>query len=157
MATPAAAGAIAGLAAGLLLSAAWLGIEAATGEPTELVRLERRSLALAGRRDSRREMAMPDSAEQVASHGGHLALSAAAGGLYGLAAPPGVSPLAAGAAFGAVFYALAYGLLAPALGLRPAPWRDAPASVGQRGFFHLLFGLLVAGLTPAIDGWLRRD
>ncbi len=84
------------------------------------------------------------------SHGGHLALSTAAGGLYGLVVSADEPPLLAGAGFGAGFYAIAYGILAPMLGLRPAIWKDVLTNVAQRGFFHLLFGILVAWMTPTI-------
>ena len=147
---PVAAGALAGLAAGALLSAAWLAMEAGTGETAEVVRLGRASLRQAGRR-TKRETAPPDAAEQLLSHGGHLALSAASGGVYGLMAPNDAPMLLTGAGFGAAFYAICYGTLAPALGLRPAMWNDTPANVAQRGFFHLLFGILIAWLTPAIS------
>ena len=143
-----AAGAIAGLAAGALLSVAWYAIEKATGETSEVVRLGRLSLQTRGR--ARREAAPPDAEEQIMSHGGHLALSAAAGALYGLVTPKDAPRLLAGAGFGAVFYAVAYGTLAPVLGLRPAMWNDTRTNVAQRGFFHLLFGILVGWMTPAI-------
>ncbi len=153
---PIASGAIAGLAAGVLLSAAWIGMEASTGETAEVVRLGRLSLGKIGG-SQRHETARPNAGEQVMSHGGHLALSAAAGGLYGLVAPANTPPLLAGAGFGMGFYALCYGVLAPALGLRPAMWNDVPVNVVQRSFFHLLFGIVVAWLTPVVATRLSRS
>ena len=143
------AGAAAGFVAGGLLSASWLAIEAATGETSEVVRLGRLCLAKV-RRTSRPEPARADFQEQALSHGGHLILSAAAGGVYGLVAPADASPWRAGCGFGAGFYVVAYGILAPMLGLRAAMWNEAAANVVQRGFFHLLFGILIAWLTPAV-------
>ena len=145
-------GAIAGLAGGLLLSAIMLGMEAATGEPNELVRLQRRSIARLAR--GRDEGTPSGAGEQVTSHGGHLALSAGAGALYGLTRPVSTSPWVGGAGFGTGFYALAYGLLGPALGVTPPLWKDKLASIAQHGGFHLVFGLVTALLTPRIENRL---
>ena len=143
------AGAIAGLAGGLLLSVVMLGMEVASGGPNELVRLQRRSLArLTGGGD---EDAPSGRGEQLTSHGGHLALSAATGALYGLSKPAETSALVGGAGFGTGFYALAYGVLGPVLGVTPPLWRDKPASIAQHGAFHLVFGLITALLTPRIE------
>ena len=143
------AGAVAGLTGGLLLSVVMLGMEAATGEPNELVRLQRRSLARLARDAD--ETARSGRGEQVTSHGGHLALSVATGALYGLTKPTGASPLVGGAGFGIGFYGLAYGLLGPVLGVTPPLWRDKPASIAQHGTFHLVFGLVTALLAPRIE------
>ena len=137
------AGAVGGLTAGALLSAIFLGMEALTYEPSDLVKLKRRSSRVLGRVDAW-DRARPDSGDQMLSHGGHLALSLAAGAAYGVAKPAWASPLAAGAVFGAGFYALAYGVLGPVLQVSPPLTRDTPSSVAQHGMFHLLFGATTA-------------
>ena len=132
-----------GLAAGALLSAIFLALEAAVGEPSDLVKLKRRTARLVGVPQPR-ERARSEAGEQVLSHGGHLALSAASGLLYGRVKPDGVPPVVAGTVFGAAFYGLAYGVLGPALGVTPRLSRDSKASIVQHGMFHLLFGVTTA-------------
>ncbi len=143
------AGGAGGLAAGALLSVLFLGMEAAVGEPSDLVKLKRRTTRLLGRAD-RRDRAWPDAGEQLVSHGGHMALSLAAGVAYGAAKPAVASPLVAGTVFGAGFYALAYGVLGPALGVTPRLSQDSPGSIAQHGFFHVLFGVATAMVADRV-------
>jgi len=75
------AGAIGGLAAGALVSMVMLAMEAAKGEPSDLVKLKRRAGAKLSRRDTGKQLDA-GAAEQLVSHGGHLALSIAAGTAY---------------------------------------------------------------------------
>jgi len=138
-----AAGAIGGLAAGALLSVIFVGMEVATAEPSDLMKLKRRTAARAGWR-GKRDRAEPDSGEQVVSHGGHLALSIAAGAVYGAAKPDAMPPVVAGAALGAGFYALAYGVVGPTLRVTPRLSKDTPSSIVQHGLFHVLFGVATA-------------
>lgn len=67
--------------------------------------------------------------------------SEGAGAAFGAAKPEGASTLLAGSLFGAGFYALAYGVLGPALRVSPPLTRDTPASIAQHGLFHMLFGV----------------
>jgi hypothetical protein len=134
-----AAGAAGGLAGGLVLSAVMLGLEARSGEASDLVRLQRRTAGRVGR-PRRGERAPPTAAEEASAHAGHLALSAVAGAAYGVLKRDGTSPVAAGLAFGLGFHALAYGLVGPALGVAPRPWRDGAGSLVQHGLLHALFG-----------------
>ena len=136
-------GATGGLAAGVLLSAIFLGMEAAVDEPSDLVKLKRRTGRLLGQAEAW-DRARPDAADQIVSHGGHLALSVAAGVAYGAAKPDAAPPLVAGAVFGAGFYALAYGVLGPVLRITPPLTRDTPSSIVQHGMFHMLFGVTTA-------------
>ena len=115
----------------------------------DLVKLKRRTGALAGL-PQKPERSRPDAGEQVVSHGGHLALSAAAGLAYAAAKPDSVPPVVAGTAFGAAFYGLAYGVLGPALGVTPRLSRDTIDSVVQHGLFHVLFGVTTAVATERI-------
>ena len=137
------AGTVGGLAAGVLLSAILAGMEAASGEPSDLVKLRRRldaSLGLADVPDD----ADPDGSEQLVAHGGHMLLSGLSGALYGALAPEKSSPLVSGSIFGGVFYLLAYGVTGPAAGVSPPLWRDSRSSIAQHGLFHLLFGVVTA-------------
>lgn len=144
-----AAGAAGGLAAGTLLTLVMLGMEAARAEPSELVTLKRRTVKRAGGREPR-ERAEPTVGEQLLSHGGHLALSAAAGVAYGAAKPDNVSPAVAGTVFGLGFWALAYGLVGPALRVTPKPQDDTPASLAQHGLLHVLFGVTTAVVADRV-------
>ncbi len=136
-------GTVGGLAAGALLSVIFLGLEAAVDEPSDLVKLKRRTGRLVGVAQ-RRERARSGAGEQVLAHGGHLALSAASGLVYGRVKPDGVPPIVAGTVFGAAFYGLAYGVLGPVLGVTPRLSRDSTASIVQHGMFHVLFGVTTA-------------
>ena len=137
------AGAIGGLAAGALLSGVMLAMEALGDEPNDLVKLKRRTGGRIGRREAR-ETADAGAGEQLVSHGGHLALSLAAGTAYAAAKPDAASPVLAGTIFGAGFYAVAYGLIGPLLGVTPKLQNDTRSSIVQHGLFHLVFGIATA-------------
>lgn len=137
------AGAVGELAAGALLSAVFLGMEAAADEPSDLIKLKRRTAAMA-RRPEKPERADPEAGEQVVSHEGHLALSLAAGAACGAAKPDQVSPLVAGTVLGVGFCALAYGALGPMLRVTPKLSKDTPSSIVQHALFHVLFGVTTA-------------
>ncbi len=137
----AAAGAVGGLAGGLLVSAVLLLKQAVTGQPSDLVQLQRK---LASPRTPSWVQGDANLQEEGAAHGRHLALSAASGALYGALKPDGVAPIEAGLAFGMGFLALAYGGAGPALRVAPPPWRDTPASNLQHVAVHALFGVATA-------------
>ncbi len=136
-------GTVGGLAAGALLSAIFLVLEAAVDEPSDLVKLKRRTARLAGL-TQKPDRARSHAGEQIVAHGGHLALSAASGLAYGIVKPAGLPPVVAGSLFGAAFYGVAYGALGPALGITPRLSRDTTASIVQHGMFHVLFGVATA-------------
>jgi hypothetical protein len=140
------AGAAGGLAAGLLISAIMIGMEAA-GEPSELVQLKRRARRRLG---ARRHVGSPTIGEQLWSHGGHLALSAASGAVYGAATKRDAPPLLAGTAFGGGFYALAYGIIGPLAGVSPKLWRDSGANIAQHGALHIMFGVVTAFVARSV-------
>lgn len=138
------AGALGGLAGGVAVSAMMLGTEWRSGTPSELVKLGRKT---AEQHDAphRRRNADPDLGEQALSHGGHLALSAAAGALYpALRHATGLPTVPAGLLFGLGFYLLAWGGAGPALSLTPTPVQEGPAKVGQRLMIHAVFGTVTA-------------
>ena len=144
LARKAASGAVGGFAAGALLSVLFGALEAVVDDPSDLVKLERRTGARLGRPQRRPEQARPTLGEQGFSHGGHLVLSTATGAVYGLAKPAKASPLLAGSLFGAGFYAVAFGAVGPLLRVTPKLSREKPGSLAQHGFFHLLFGVTTA-------------
>ena len=113
------------------------------------MKLKRRTGRMIGRAESR-DRARPGAGDQAVSHGGHLALSLVAGAAYGAAKPNAASPLVAGGVFGVGFYALAYGVLGPALQITPPPTRDAPSSIVQHGLFHVLFGVTTAVVADRV-------
>ena len=144
MRTERAVGAVAGgLAAGLALSAVMLLGEKLSGKPSELIELERATAA---------KLAVPTptgdttaiATEQVVTHGGHLALSALAGLAYAAAVDEDADGPVAGAAFGAAFFVIAYGITGPALGVTPLPWRQPLLRAVQHPIVHILFGLAIA-------------
>ncbi len=147
----AAAGAAGGLVGGLLVSAALVLNQAATGRPSDLVQLERK---LGLPRTPSWLHGDANLAEEGTAHGGHLALSVASGALYGALKPEGAAPVEAGLAFGMGVMALAYGGAGPALRLTPPPWRDTPANTLQHVMVHALFGVATAMVADRI---MRRD
>lgn len=136
----AAAGATGGLVAGAVLSGMMLLLERATRTPSDLVLMGRRGERGLGM-PHQRLRATPSMAEQVATHTGHLLLSAALGsGLGILRRGLGTTAPRAGLVLGLGFYPLAFGLLGPLLGLTRPPWREQPMKVGQNLLMHLTFG-----------------
>lgn len=140
------AGAVGRVAGGLLVSAVMVLKEAIAGRPSDLVQLERGLV-----RPGRRRFNAPAAAEEQAlAHGGHLALSAACGALYGALKPEDAAPVNAGLAFGMGFLALAYGIAGPAFRLTPKPWRDTPADNLQHVALHALFGVTTALMAERV-------
>ena len=144
-----AAGTIGGLAAGALVSGLMLGMEAVSREPSDLVKLKRRAGGKVGHPELP-ERAGAGASEQSFSHGGHLALSIAAGAAYGAIKPEQGSPVVAGTALGIGFYALAYGLIGPVLGITPKLQDDTRASIVQHGLIHLGFGIATALIADRV-------
>lgn len=146
-----AAGALGGTVAGVLLSAVLLGLERATGKPSVLVELGRKTAAKLGS-PYRYNPARPAPEEQVMSHGGHLALSAAMGAAWpAFRVLPGMGGAVGGLLFGAGFYPVLWGALGPALGLTPTPREEGVATVAQRVGLHAGFGLVTALVANAVS------
>ena len=137
------AGAAGGLLAGTVVSAMLLRSEATTGRGSELIDLQRRTARKFGRGYAG-QWSRPSVREEVAAHGGHLALSAIAGAAYSLTTRDSRSPIAAGLLFGAGFYVLAYGIAGPALGVTPSLRKTKPADIVQHGLLHAVFGVVTA-------------
>ncbi|WP_207540812.1 catalase family protein [Sabulicella rubraurantiaca] len=143
------AGAAGGLAAGAVVSALFLGTEAVRREPSDLVKLQRKAADRAGL-DYRGEEESPSVLEELAGHGGHLALSTVAGAAYGATVKDEHSPLMAGLAFGLGFHALAFGVVGPALGLTPPPWRDSVGSQAKHAGLHVLYGVMTGVVAERV-------
>lgn len=137
------AGAVGGLLAGALVSAVMVALQVASDEKSDLVKLKRRTAANMGRSNQDDE-ADPNFGEELLVHGGHLALSGAAGAVYGALTPEDASAVVSGSMFGGVFYGLAYGLIGPVMQVSPPLWRDSKSSIVQHSLIHLGFGVLTA-------------
>lgn len=145
------AGAVGGTVAGALLSVLFLGLERASGKPSVLIELGRKTAAKLGS-PYRYNPSRPALEEQLMSHGGHLALSAAMGATYPLLRPlPGLGGGAGGLLFGAAWYPVMWGALGPALKLTPTPRQEGAAMVAQRAGLHAAFGLVTALVTNALS------
>lgn len=143
----AAAGAVGGLAGGLALAAVMLLAEGATGEPSDAVAMLRRGERQVGL-PRRREIARPTLREEMAAEGGHLLLSAALGGGFGvLRRGLGLPAQPAGLVLGLGFYPLARLLL----GLPRPSWRQRPARMAQRVALHAAFGAVTALVADQIE------
>lgn len=132
-----------GLVAGVGLSAVMLACERLSGKPSELIELERSTAAKLAIRTPTGD-APATGAEQLVTHGGHLALSALAGLAYTLAVDEEADGTKAGAAFGLLFFIAAYGITGPSLGVTPPPWRERPLRAVQHPIVHVLFGITTA-------------
>ena len=150
-------GAVAGgLLAGLALSAVMLLGEKLSGEPSELIELER---ATAAKLDIGTPQGDADASvsEQLVTHGGHLALSALAGLAYAASVDKDDDGPAAGAMFGAAFFVAAYGITGPALGVTPLPWRQPLVRTVQHPLVHVLFGLAISHLARGARAHAAED
>lgn len=138
------AGAIGGLVGGAALSVAFLLLERATRENSDLVQIGRRGAWQLGQRHHPLP-APPSAAEELSVHGGHMVLSGVLGVGYavlrrGLA----LGSVPSGLLFGLGFYPLAFGLLGPLLGITKAPWQEKPRLLVQRAVAHAVFGTVTA-------------
>lgn len=144
-------GALGGLAGGLVLTAVMLLAERATGQPSDGVVMFRRGEQQLGL-SHRRLSARPGLREEVAAESGHLLLSAALGGGFGvLRRGLGLSAQPAGLVLGLGFYPLAHWLVGPLLGLMRPPWRQRPAKMAQRVALHAVFGAVTALVADRLD------
>lgn len=145
------AGTAGGLVAGLVLTGAMLGSQAAgLDKADDMVRIVRRAgreLRLGRRRLDER----PSVPEEAAAQGLHLALSAAIGAVYGaFHRRIGLSAVPSGLLLGLGFYPLAFGVAGPALGVTEKPWDTEPRLLGQRALLHAVFGVVTALVTRQV-------
>lgn len=148
----AATGAVGGLAGGLVLTAATLLAKRALGEPSDGVRMLRRGERQLGLAARRRAAARPTLREELAAEGGHLLLSAALGGGFGvLRRGLGLPAQPAGLVLGLGFFPLAHWLAGPLLGLTRPPWRQRPVRMAQRVLLHAVFGSVTAFVADRLE------
>lgn len=135
------AGAIAGLAAGALLSAWWIGGRklGITG-PSLPGRVEQWAEDQTGYRPHASQQA-----NEGAALGGHLAISTALGALFGALRGGGyMKSLTAGPLFGLGLYALTVSGIGNVLGITRAAHRESGNVLGKQLFEHALFGTATA-------------
>jgi hypothetical protein len=143
------AGAVAGgVAAGLGLTALLMWQEKKTGQPSELTRLERTSLARLGEEAPPADQ-LPSPREQAMVQGGHLALSAMAGAAYAAATDDESSVLGSGITFGLLFYGTMHWILGPFLKVKEPEWRAPKEQLGMHTLNHVLFGIATAAAAKA--------
>ena len=153
----AAAGALGGLAGGLVLAAVMLLAERATGEPSDGMAMLRRGQWQIGV-SHRREAAQPTLREEAVAEGGHLLLSTLLGGGFGvLRRGLGLSAQPAGLVLGLGFYPLAHWLAGPLPGPMRPPWRQQPVRLSRRIALHAVFGAVTALVADRLDRRLQRD
>jgi uncharacterized membrane protein YagU involved in acid resistance len=138
------AGAVAGgLVAGLGITALLMAGERKSGEPSEIVTLERKTAEKLGI-DTPAADALPSSGEQAVTQGGHLLLSAAAGAVYAATVDEETSVIGSGLVFGAAFYAAMHWITGPLLGVKPPEWQADAKTIGMHSVNHAVFGLVTA-------------
>lgn len=96
--------------------------------------------------------------EEIVGQAGHLAFSAALGGLYGAARSVLRLPaLPTGPIYGASLYALDLGVLGPAAGITRGPWSEKPATAGRRLMMHVIFGTATAIVSSRLHPRVGRQ
>ncbi len=147
-------GAVAGaLLAGLGLSALMMAGEKKTGKPSELADLERRAAGRLGR-DTPPVDQLPDVGEQTLTQGGHLLLSAIAGGAYAITTDEDAAIIPSGILFGLAFYGVAHWLTGPLLGVKEPEWRSGGRTIAMHAVNHIAFGIATAagaGIASRIE------
>lgn len=135
------AGAIGGLAAGLIMTA-FMTAAKETGmveQPVPL-KFERAFEEAVGV-----EQRVGPTQTMVLSQAEHLIFSAALGAGYGvLRGSLGLPALPTGPLYGLGVYALMLGGAGPMLGVTRGPWNEAPITAGRRMMMHLMYGTVTA-------------
>lgn len=145
------AGAVGGLFAGALVSLCYLGIERASGEPSELIRLGRSTASALGS-PYRHQDSLPAPDEQLRYQAMHLVLSTLMGSVYVLVRGlPFFRGAAGGALYGASYYGLFWWLVGPRLGLMPSPAKDGPGGISLKLGLLSGFGLVTALVANALS------
>jgi hypothetical protein len=138
------AGAVGGLAGGIVLTGAMMAADRFGVEKPLPVKVERWFAYHAGadRETLKRE---PGLQEEAVAYGGHLAASLALGAAFGaMQGRVDVSPTVSGLLFGMGVHALNLGILGPALTITKKPWNQTPATHARRLAMHAVFGVVAA-------------
>ncbi|MDP9311452.1 MAG: hypothetical protein M3R24_11310 [Chloroflexota bacterium] len=141
------AGAVGGLAAGLVMTA-FMTAGKQTGmieEPLPL-KYERKLEDLAGI-----EQRPGETQAMVLSQGEHLLFSAALGaGCGALSAALDLPAIPAGPPYGLGVYALMLGAVGPAMDITAGPWNEEPLTAGRRVMMHLVYGTVTAVVAEQV-------
>ncbi len=137
------AGAIGGLAAGLMMSAVMTaGKQTGMIEEPLPLKFERKFEEAAGLEEQERPG--PTQA-MVLSQAEHLLFSAALGAGYGvLNGMLDLPPIPTGPLYGLGIYTLMLGGVGPALDVTAGPWNEAPQTAGRRVMMHAVYGMVTA-------------
>ena len=137
-------GAIGGaLLAGSAITAMMMHEEQQTGAASELTKLSRASARQVGP-SAPPDKQKPGTAEQTAVQGGHLVLSALAGGAYAASFDEDLGLLTSGIGFGLAFYVMAHVVAGPMLGIKAPEWRQPSGTLAKHTAIHVAFGLITA-------------
>jgi hypothetical protein len=138
------AGAVGGLAGGIVLTGAMMAAERMTGERPLPVKVERWVAYHAGadRETLKRD---PEMGEEAIAYGGHLAASMALGAAFGaMQGRVDVSPTVSGLLLGLGVHAINLGLVGPALTITRKPWNKTPGTHARQLAMHAVFGVVAA-------------
>jgi hypothetical protein len=135
------AGAIGGLAAGLVMTAVMtVGKQTGMIEQPLPLKFEREFEERAGL-----EQRPGPTQAMVLSQAEHLLFSATLGAGYGiLGGMLGLPAIPAGPLYGLSIYVLMLGAVGPALDVTAGPWNEQPQTVGRRVMMHLVYGTVTA-------------
>ena len=141
------AGAVGGLAAGLIMTAVMTAAKQ-TGmveQPLPL-KFERSFEEMAGV-----EQRPGPTQAMVLSQGEHLLFSAALGASYGLlSASLDLPAIPAGPLYGLSIYAIMLGGVGPMLDVTAGPWNEEPMTAGRRMMMHLMYGTVTAVVADRV-------
>ncbi len=138
------AGAVGGLAGGIVLTGAMLAADRFGIEKPLPLKVERWAAYHAGadRASLKRD---PDASEEALAYGGHLAASLALGAAFGaMQGRVDVSPTVSGLLFGLGVHAINLGILGPALTITKKPWNQTAGTHARRLAMHAVFGVVAA-------------
>lgn len=142
-----AAGAVGGLAGGLVMTA-FMTVATKLGiiNTSLPVKVERWVEGEAGV-----EHGLSGVRQKVAAQSGHLLFSAALGALYGGASSAlRLHPFPSGPLYGLGLYALDLGVLGPAAGISKGPLKEEPTTAVRRMIMHAVFGTVTAFVTDRL-------
>jgi H+/Cl- antiporter ClcA len=138
------AGAVGGLAGGIVLTGAMIAADRFGIEKPLPLKVERWAAYHAGadRASLKRD---PDASEEALAYGGHLAASLALGAAFGaMQGRVDVSPTVSGLLFGLGVHAINLGLIGPALTITKKPWNKSPSLHAGQLAMHAVFGVVAA-------------
>jgi len=138
------AGAVGGLAGGVVLTGAMIAADRFGIEKPLPLTVERWAAYHAGA-DRKSLKQDPTVEEEALAYGGHLVASVALGAAFGaMQGRMGVSTVTSGLLFGLGVHAVNLGVLGPALTITKQPWNQTPGMHARRLAMHAVFGVVAA-------------